>query len=372
MRDLDRFPVIDRTEHDERRPDFLSTSFDDPRLEALKISTNGTHGASLRVAWDLPSFFDLNHASYLRLSTVLPTLFPSVVAGEPTVFVISDSPRDVRASIVMPSLSGTVLRKLVSGRDGATDAALVTHLRRSRVALLHGKPSVLVNLAGLDQSHGGAGRIAPANIVCSGENLYPDDRARIEAWFGCPVLNAYVASETGMIGLECEQRAGLHVVTDHLTVEVAPDDEPPRATGTGQVLVTNALNWRHVFVRYRVGDRATVTSDRCDCGHEGQTVVALPGRERAAYRSGAGAVAADDIGTVIAAVEPPVRQYQVTQADDHRIAIRWVPEPGGAPELTAGALATALHRRFPAATFDLCPVGAAAINSPGGKLRRFL
>ncbi|GAA4527212.1 phenylacetate--CoA ligase family protein [Nonomuraea ferruginea] len=365
VRDLDRFPVIDRADHDDRRLDFISTDFEDPRGEFLRISTNGTFGRTLRVAWDLPSFFDLNHASYLRFSTVLPAFFSSLVPGEPSVFVISDSPRDLRTSVVMPALDGAILRRLILGRDEMTDVALVEHLRRARIALLHAKPSVLLDLIELDGAHDGGGRIAPAYVVCSGENLYPDDRARIEAGLGCSVLDAYAASEAGLIAYECRHRTGMHVVTDHLTVEVEAGDGSLGPTGTGQLLITNALNWRHAFIRYRIGDRATVTSGECGCGHDGQTIVAMPGRERAAYGDGTGSITAEEIGAAVAAADPPVKQFQVAPGEDHRIVISWVGRPGGDT-----ALAAVLRGRFPGARFEL--VNVPAINLPGGKLRRFL
>lgn len=370
VRDLDRFPVIDRADHDDRRLEFISTAFEDPRSEFLRISTNGTFGRSLRVAWDLPSLFDLNHASYLRFSTVLPDFFSSLVRDEPSVFVISDSPRDLRTSVVMPALDGAILRRLILGRDEATDAALVEHLRRARIALLHGKPSALLNLVELDSLHAGGGRIAPASVVCGGENLYADNRARIEAWLGCPVVDAYTASEAGLIAYECQHRSGMHVVTDHLTVEVAASDGSLSPTGTGQLLITNALNWRHAFIRYRIGDRATVMSGECGCGHDGQTIVAMPGRERATYWDGSTSITAEEINTVIEATDPAVKQYQVAPGEDHQIVISWVGEPGGDTARTSTALATALRERFPGSRFELSNVPA--INLPGGKLRRFL
>jgi hypothetical protein len=367
---LEQYPIIDRVDHDTNRSAFLSSAFEHHGGDSLWIYTNGTFGRSLRVSLDLPSIFDLNHASYLRFSTVLPGLFPTLVPGEPSVFVIADSPRDLRASVVMPALDGTILRILVLGRDEATDTALVDYLRSARIALLHSKPSVLLKLTEIDSLHGGGRRIAPANIVCSGENLYADDRARIEEWLGTPVLDAYVASEAGLVAFECAERSGMHVVDGHLTMEVVGDDGRIKATGTGDLLITNALNWRHAFIRYRIGDTATVSAGRCACGHNGQTIVALPGRERAAYNYGENVVAAADIAAVIEACDPPVKQYQVAYGEDGQITIKWIPDPSTPPARRSRTLAAAMQECFPGTRFELSRV--TTINTPGGKLRRFL
>jgi hypothetical protein len=368
--DLDRFPIIDRADHDNDRRQFISIPFDDPFAKKLSIHTNGTLGPTLRVSWDLPTLFEFNHASYLRFSTVLPDFLPSLVPGEPSVFVISDLPRDRRFSLPMPALEGTILRRLVLSRDNATDEALVRYLRDAPIALLHGKPSVLLRLMELDVLLAPDCRIRPAAIVCSGENLYPDDRERMEAWFGCAVVNAYVASEAGLIAFECPHRTGLHVLTDHLTVEVEGGDGSVGAVGAGRLLITNAINWRHAFVRYRLGDRATVMTGPCACGHDGQTIVALPGRERATYGTGSTPIAAEDIAAVIESAAASVKQYQVASGDDDQIVVSWIPEPSADARDTATCLTESLGERFPEATFALRRVPA--INAPGGKLRRFL
>ncbi|MFI7542409.1 hypothetical protein [Actinoplanes sp. NPDC049599] len=368
---LRRFPVVGRADHDADRRQFVSVPFDDLLAKKMAIHTNGTLGPSLRVAWDLPTLFEFNHASYLRFSTALPEFLTSLVPGAPSVFVVSDLPGDRRFSLVMPALEGTVLRRLVLSRDAATDEALVRYLRGAPVALLHGKPSVLLRLIELDALLAPERRITPTAVVCSGENLYPDDRDRLAAWFGCPVADAYVASESGMIALECPHRTGLHVQADALAVEVETADGSTAPVGTGRLLITNTINWRHAFVRYRLGDRATVTTGACACGHDGQTIVALPGRERAAYGTGGEPIAAADLAAVIeAAGAGAVRQYQVAPGDDRQIVVSWLPEPSADERRTSAAVAGSLRKRFPGARFAVRRVPV--INTPGGKLRRFL
>jgi phenylacetate-coenzyme A ligase PaaK-like adenylate-forming protein len=162
----------------------------------------------------------------------------------------------------------------------------------------------------------------------------------------------------------------MHVVDGHLTMEVVGDDGRIKATGTGDLLITNALNWRHAFIRYRIGDTATVSAGRCACGHNGQTIVALPGRERAAYNYGENVVAAADIAAVIEACDPPVKQYQVAYGEDGQITIKWIPDPSTPPARRSRTLAAAMQECFPGTRFELSRV--TTINTPGGKLRRFL
>jgi phenylacetate-coenzyme A ligase PaaK-like adenylate-forming protein len=320
---------------------------------------------------DLPSFFDLTQASFLRFAGLLPEIVAASISGEPTAFVVSDAPNARRYSIVIPGLNATVLRNLVLGRGEASDEAVLRYLRGARISVLHGKPAVLRRLIDLDGALGG-GRIRPTAVVCSGENLYPDDRARLESWLGCQILGAYVATETGLIALECETRAGLHVLGDQLTVEVESADGVARSTGTGALVVTNAINWRHAFIRYRLGDRATVEEGTCRCGHEGQTIVDLPGRDRVSYGPGDAPVAAERIARALAGVAA-VKQYQIAPGPDDGIIVSWIaqaPDNAAAQDAVAHAIAAGLGAHAPGLAFELRRV--ATINTPGGKLRRFL
>lgn len=369
-RDVRSFPIVGKQFHLASRDAFTNTNFTDERLRRLSTHTNGTLGPSLRVFLDLPSFFDSEHASYLRFVSVLPEVRWLLAAGEPSVFVVSDSPRDLRSSVIMPTLNGTLLRRLVISRNPPSDAAAVECLRRSQIAFVHGKPSVLLRLADLDAEHPGDQHIAPAGVVCSGENLYPDDRARLSSWYGCPVLNAYATSEAGLVAFECQQRNVLHVLSDHLTVEVLQRSGSLNGTGTGELVMTNALNWRQVFIRYRVGDVAHIILERCPCGHEGQSIDSLPGRERLAYDQSGARTSSADIAAAIGSVKPAVKQFQIAQEPDSRIVVSWISAKHTDHRRTAVALQAQLRDCFPRLRFELRRV--ASINAPGGKLRRFL
>jgi phenylacetate-CoA ligase len=369
--ELERFPIIDRSVHNAHRRELLSTAFDDPRGPQLALYTNGTLGRVLRVCHDLPAVFDVTQGAYLRFIGVVPEIVAASITGVPTAFVITDAPNAQRFSLVMPALNATVLRSLVVGRGEASDEALVRYLREVRISILHGKPAVLLRIVDLDRALGG-GRIRPTAVVCSGENLYPDDRARLESWLGCQILAAYVATETGMIALECEARAGLHVLVDQLTVEVEGADGVTRPTGTGSLVITNAINWRHTFIRYRLGDRATLEEGTCRCGHDGQTIIDLPGRDRVSYGAGEAPVAAEQLARAIAGI-PAVKQYQIAPGPDDGITVSWIAEVADdavAHDAAAHAIAAGLRVQAPGLAFELRRV--TTINTPGGKLRRFL
>lgn len=97
-----------------------------------------------------------------------------------------------------------------------------------------------------------------------------------------PVRGTYSAEEVGLIASECRQCPGcFHVAKSNVVVEIAPF--PGLDTGgknTGKVLVTHLHSYATPFIRYDLGDIATL-SPSCDCGHEGPTLSDIIGRSKA-------------------------------------------------------------------------------------------
>jgi phenylacetate-coenzyme A ligase PaaK-like adenylate-forming protein len=112
-----------------------------------------------------------------------------------------------------------------------------------------------------------------------------------------------------------------------------------------------------------------VVSETCSCGHVGQTIIALPGRERASYAIDGQSVAATDIANAIACVGGSVKQFQVAAGEANTLIVSWILAPSASSRQTEDALAASLRARIPGARFELRRVDQ--ITTPGGKLRRF-
>ncbi|WP_204310603.1 hypothetical protein, partial [Escherichia coli] len=89
----------------------------------------------------------------------------------------------------------------------------------------------------------------------------------------------YSSEEVGSIGLECQANAGVyHVSTSNVLVEIIPAASVRTVSGTtGLVLVTHLHSYATPFIRYDLGDIATL-ADRCPCGHDGPVLSNIQGR----------------------------------------------------------------------------------------------
>ena len=114
-----------------------------------------------------------------------------------------------------------------------------------------------------------AGRLSirPRVIWVGGENLSSAMRAYIEEVFDCPVIESYGASEFLTISTAC-RHGRMHVNADWVIVEAVDGDGRPVPDGTaGQTtLVTNLANFVQPVIRYDLGDRTTISHERCACG----------------------------------------------------------------------------------------------------------
>jgi phenylacetate-CoA ligase len=120
---------------------------------------------------------------------------------------------------------------------------------------------------------------SPNAIITSAEVLTDESRALIQETFGCPVFNRYGCREVSVIASECEQHDGLHVMAEGLYVEVVDGEGKPVAEGeTGDILVTDLLNYGMPLIRYRIGDRGSWAPGDCACGRGLPRLRSIAGR----------------------------------------------------------------------------------------------
>lgn len=119
---------------------------------------------------------------------------------------------------------------------------------------------------------------SPKVIISSAENLTDEMRATIQEVFGCPVYNFYGSRETASIAGEC-RHGKMHVFNFNNFVEIVDDGNNYVKEGqTGKILVTNLHNYAMPFIRYEIGDMATVSKSKCKCGSSLPLIGGLQGR----------------------------------------------------------------------------------------------
>jgi phenylacetate-CoA ligase len=256
----------------------------------------------------------------------------------------------------------------------------VALLRRTRPTLVEGRPSMLWQVARALEAEG-ATAIRPRLVVSYAEVLYPHVRELLERVFACRVVDYYNCEEAGNLAWECPDRPGLmHPNPATVCLEVVGPDGRAAGYGIeGSVVITNLFNATMPFVRYAMGDRATlVEPGHCSCGFDGPTMRLVDGRDEDFFvmpdsREISPRVIYDVVNMalpagVVGVLAEAIRGFQIVQEERDRIVVRVVPGPRYSDDLwrNLDAHVRALHSamRVEVVRVDALEPG------PGGKFRQ--
>jgi phenylacetate-coenzyme A ligase PaaK-like adenylate-forming protein len=236
-------------------------------------------------------------------------------------------------------------RKPSLALDASRDVAeLAAELERWGPHVLTAYPSVLRALA--DRQLAGELDIAPVQVFTGGERLTPATRERAEAAWGIQPLDQYVTTEAGFVAIECPAHEGLHVLEDHVLVEVV--DESGQAVEPGRsgakVLVTVLGSRTLPLIRYELDDVVAVAAGPCRCGRAGLRLVGVAGTARELLRlptASGGEVSVHPVVVTSVLDQAPVQAWQVIQEGDRLRLLVVAPEPGFSADTTASELRSA-------------------------------
>ena len=148
-------------------------------------------------------------------------------------------------------------------------------------------------------------------VICTGELLLPQTRAVLEAFFGCPVVNEYGCTESGILGLDCEY-GGSHLIPVAAYAEIVSDDgRPVEGESVGETVVTDLFGSAAPLLRYRLYDGAATIAGKCRCGRELPRFELKRGRLGSFIQTPAGG---QIFSTILPYTVPTeVRRFRVTQ-----------------------------------------------------------
>ena len=252
-------------------------------------------------------------------------------------------------------------------------------LATAKAAVITGHPSCLRLVA--EQIRLEALEVRPRLVVCRGEVLEPSTRALLSEVFRCRVVDYYSCDEVGNIAWECPERPGvLHVNSDGCVVEIVDETGQVIPEGReGRVVLTNLYNRTMPFIRYDLGDRASVHryDDHCHCGFRGTSLSPIAGREMQIFRMADGSglsvrVLATVLNREIRRIlkNHTVEGYQVIQNDLTSVRVR-VCSPGDLPPEVLTKMSRGVEALNPAIS---CTVDVVDRLEPGpsGKFQRYI
>jgi phenylacetate-CoA ligase len=210
--------------------------------------------------------------------------------------------------------------------------SIVRELRNFHPDVLTGPPGALSQLT---QIIGDEDRllIRPRFVRLSGEVVTPVMRRQITKAFKAPVFEAYTSREFGVIAWECKETGELHTSDDSVIVEVLKDGRPGAKGERGEVVGTSLHSFAMPFIRYSLGDIVTKGSETCRCGQPFSAIRGIQGRMIDYFPlPGGRMIHPYEIVLALLQEAPWIRQYQLIQEREDRIALRVVPSITPTPQ----------------------------------------
>jgi phenylacetate-coenzyme A ligase PaaK-like adenylate-forming protein len=212
---------------------------------------------------------------------------------------------------------------------------IVKQLNELQPAMLSGYASALGLLA--QEQLDGRLNIHPSIVISSAEPLSPENRSTILQAFGAPPRNNYGCSEGGVMGYECNQ-GRMHINADWIIFEPVDAGHDPIPDGqlSDRTLITNLANRVMPIIRYELGDRVTLSPEKCTCGIT-LPVVQVEGRtdEILRFRTSSGQqipVLPLALWSVIKET-PGVLMFQAIQTSPQELKIRLLPKQADEREI---------------------------------------
>lgn len=271
VEELARLPLLSKEHVRKNQFGILNNKF--KRGELAQIKTTGTTGTPLVVFTDAASrqlnyaFFDwfMEQAGANLLGR------RATFGGRLVVNSMQKKPPFWRYSFFQKNLLCSSYHM-----DSCNLDAYVRKLQMFVPEIIDSYPSSLYVLAKYMLENNLEG-IRPNIIVTSAETLYPEQKAVIEEAFKCRVSDQYGAAEMCVFAYLCRE-GNYHIRPDYGVVEVIDQGEPVPVGEIGELVCTGFVNAAMPLVRYQIGDRGSLSDEKCACGSHAQVLKSLEGR----------------------------------------------------------------------------------------------
>ncbi len=150
-------------------------------------------------------------------------------------------------------------------------------LLRFRPDVLYGYPSAIAQFGAFIQKQD-LEPIRVKRIITTAERLNDVQRDSFHQVYGGEVYNLYCTREYGCIGFECEKHEGFHIDAESVFVEIIRNGRRVDPGESGEITITDLLNYGMPFIRSRTGDMGSLSPQPCECGSPLPVLKGLDGR----------------------------------------------------------------------------------------------
>ncbi|HZK01825.1 MAG TPA: hypothetical protein VFC96_03080 [Anaerovoracaceae bacterium] len=273
---LPKFPVLDKGTFKKEFESYISQDAD--RSSLIENQTGGSTSEPVKF------FMDRHMVEYYEAARWRGLSWWSITHGSPSV-MIWGNPQDLgsfenkRYHLKERWLKNRIMIPAYAIKADKMQNYL-NAIRKFKPEYIYGYSSALELFANLLVDKKLSVGLNLKAVVSTAETLHDYQRETIEEAFGCPVVNEYGARDAGIIAYQCPA-GSMHISAENAILEVVdPESLEPLPMGErGVFLVTDLNNTVMPRLRYRLGDRGTLSEEKCSCGMGLPILKELDGRE---------------------------------------------------------------------------------------------
>lgn len=178
-------------------------------------------------------------------------------------------------------------------------------------------------------------------VETTGEMLFPYMRQYIKDILHVVVADQYGCNELNSLAFECPN-GHLHCMEKNAVIEILDEKGHRLSDGQeGEIFVTTLNNYAMPLIRYRIGDRGRIISEKCTCGDKGRILELTTGRSNDLVLDRDGNllnayIFARCVENVNRSYEHAVLQFQVIQHDVEDFTIHLVLDDEYDPDQISG------------------------------------
>ncbi len=313
--DLSLLPTMDKTSIRENLEDLVADNW---RERVFKLETGGSSGEPLIF------YTDKDRESSQLAAKARAREWWGIYFGDRQMDLWG-SPIELSSNDRMRILKDRLLNFQLLSAFELSDQKMATFrlaLEEQGTQFIYGYASVLARYAAfLKGRNEDLHQLKMKGAISTAELLVPEDKTLIEEVFGCSVINEYGCRDGGYIAQSCPE-GNMHVAADCVVVEILGDDgQPVEAGEVGEITITNLHSFGMPLIRYRLGDRAALSSDSCPCGRGLPLMSELKGRSTDTLYTPDGNRIHGLGAMYILRVLPEVSHFQVIQEAIDRISV---------------------------------------------------